>query len=354
MSGSSAPSHASLTDGVRFGAEWPTWLLTAVVYGGWLALTCWAGSLPWWAVVPAGAWVMAWQDSLRHEIIHNHPTRRLWVNTCLGFPPLGLWLPYIRYRELHLSHHRDQFLTDPIEDPESYYVTAAAWQRRGPIARAAARFLNTFAGRILLGPLVSVPRFLCDEGAALVAGVRGRRRVWLIHAIGVAAVLLWVELVCGLSFWRYVLFFIYPGLVLTAVRSFAEHRAAPDPDHRTAIVEDAGLFGLLFLYNNLHVVHHRDPALPWYAIRRHYRQNRAFFLRRNNGLVYRGYGDVLSRYLTREHHPPVIPQPRPTDPARTIVREPCLVDEDGWAVLSEAPGMGRSHDGELLGDIRLL
>ncbi len=307
MPGSSAAFSMPITEDVRCRFEWPTWLLVAVVYGGWLALTYWTTALPWWWVLPAGAWIMAWHHSLQHELMHNHPTRKPWVNAAIGFPPLGLWLPFLRYRELHLSHHRNQLLTDPIEDPESYYLTETAWRRLGPISRAATRFLNTAIGRILLGPLVANSRFLFDEGAALAAGSSRHRWVWGLHALGVVAVLLWVEAVCGISFWRYVGLFVYPGLALTALRSMAEHRAAPEPDHRTAIVEHAPLLGLLFLYNNLHVVHHRHPGMPWYAIPRRYRQNREFFIRQNNGLVYRGYRDVIGRYLLREHHPPVIP-----------------------------------------------
>jgi fatty acid desaturase len=288
--------------------EWPTWILASIVYGGWLALTYFAGQLPWWVILPAAAWISAWQHSLQHEIIHNHPTRTLWVNTALGFLPLSLWLPYIRYRDLHLIHHRDHLLTDPIEDPESYYLSDQVWQRRGPIARWARRRLNTFAGRILLGPFVTIPLFLIEEIAGLAAGSAARWRVWGFHMLGVIAVLLWVEAVCGIPLWQYLLFFVYPGAALTAIRSFAEHRAAIDPNHRTAIVENAPILGLLFLYNNLHVVHHLHPGLPWYAIPRIYRENRASILGRNNGLVYRGYSDVVRRYLMREHHPPVIPQ----------------------------------------------
>jgi fatty acid desaturase len=251
---------------------------------------------------------MAWHHSLQHELIHHHPSRRLWINTALGFPPLSLWLPYIRYRALHLSHHRDDLLTDPIEDPESYYMMDAAWQRRGPIGRAATRLLNTVVGGILFRPLVATARFLFNEATALAAGSGERWRVWGLHLLGVIAVIVWVEAVCGISFWRYLGFFVYPGLALTAVRSFAEHRAAHDPAHRTAIVEHAPILGLLFLYNNLHVVHHRHPGMPWYAIPRYYRLNREGLLRLNDGLVYRGYRDVIGRYLVREHHSPAIPQ----------------------------------------------
>jgi len=299
--------------------EWPTWLLAAAVYGGWLALTYWTTALPWWLVLPASAWIMAWHGSLQHEVIHNHPTRKPWINTAIGFLPLGLWLPFLRYRELHLAHHRDQLLTDPLEDPESFYMTDEAWARRGPMSRAARRFLNTATGRLLFGPMVAVARFLRKESAALIAGRHWA--VWACHALGVVAVLFWVEVVCGIPFWRYVAMFVYPGLALTALRSMAEHRAAPDPDHRTAIVEATPLFGLLFLHNNLHVVHHRYPGMPWYALPRHYRLNREAFIRRNNGLVYRGYREVIGRYLLREHDQPVIPQGRLPAPPQAMLLE---------------------------------
>ncbi len=200
-------------------------------------------------------------------------------------------------------------------------MTEDAWRLRGPISQATTRFLNTAAGRLLFGPLVATSRFLFHEGAALATGSRERRWIWGTHALGVVAVLFWVEAVCGISFWRYVGLFVYPGLVLTALRSMAEHRAAPDPDHRTAIVEHAPILGLLFLYNNLHVVHHRHPGMPWYALPRRYRQNRDFFIRQNNGLVYRGYRDVIGRYLVREHHSPVIPSNTFAGPVQTSMLE---------------------------------
>ena len=48
------------------------------------------------------------------------------------------------------------------------------------------------------------------------------------------------------------------------VRSFAEHRAVPEAERRTAIVENASILGPLFLFNNLHAAHHLRHRLPWY------------------------------------------------------------------------------------------
>ena len=91
------------------------------------------------------------------------------------------------------------------------------------------------------------------------------------------------------------------------VRSFAEHRAMPEAERRTAIVENALILGPLFLFNNLHSVHHLRHRLPWYQIPKFYRLNRAALIERNGGLVYHGYFDVARRYLWRPHDSPIHP-----------------------------------------------
>jgi fatty acid desaturase len=73
------------------------------------------------------------------------------------------------------------------------------------------------------------------------------------------------------------------------------------------VVENSRLLGLLFLHNNLHVVHHDAPAVPWYRLPRLYRDNRAAVLAMNGGLVYAGYGDVFRRFLLKRHDHPVHP-----------------------------------------------
>ena len=57
--------------------------------------------------------------------------------------------------------------------------------------------------------------------------------------------------------------------------------------------------GLLFLHNNLHVVHHLRPALAWYRIPAFYRSRRERLVRLNGGLLYNGYLDVARRFLLR-------------------------------------------------------
>ncbi|WP_428374676.1 fatty acid desaturase [Lichenicoccus sp.] len=289
--------------------EWPTVALAAAIYGGWMLLTAMQAAVPWWLLLPAGAWLTAWHMSLQHEVLHGHPTASRRLNDLIGFVPLSLWLPYARYREDHLGHHRDGNLTDPVDDPESYYVTQAAFSRRGPLGRALLATCNTLAGRVLLGPARGIAGFLAREARALCRRPAATLRVWLPHLAAGLAITLWLHAACGMSLLRYVACFVYPGYALALVRSFAEHRAAEEHRHRTAIVENAPVLGLLFLHNNLHVVHHLRPALAWYCIPAFYRARRKQLVRMNGGLLYDGYADVVRRFLLRRHHDPAHPSP---------------------------------------------
>jgi fatty acid desaturase len=286
--------------------ELPTVALAFTIYGGWVAITWWWRELPAPLLVILGGWLLAWHGSLQHETIHHHPTRLSWLNQAIGFPPLALWLPYELYRRSHLRHHRDHHVTDPMEDPESAYLTAGAWLRFGRIGRTLHRARLTLSGRMVLCPVLMVVEFWQTELGHLAMGDSDRRLVWLRHMVAVSVILAWVVLICRMPLWIYILALVYPGLALTQVRAFGEHRWALDPAHRTAIVE-APVLGLLFLHNNLHALHHASPHLPWYRLPIVYRLTRDDLVRRNGGLVYRGYGDVARRFLWQPHDAPVHP-----------------------------------------------
>ncbi len=287
--------------------EWPSVALCVGVYGSFLALTFWHARLPPLALAALLAPLLALQSSMQHEFIHGHPTPWRKLNRALAAAPLSLWLPFESYRRSHLVHHRDESLTDPFDDPESQYWSPEAWARIGPLGRGFLRFNTTLAGRLLLGPAVMVGRYLLAESCALWRGDRETRRIWTGHAAAVAAVLAWVVGVCGLDPLFYLLGVVYPSTSILLLRSFAEHRAAEGVAERTAIVENAPVFGFLFLFNNLHAAHHERPLVPWYALPAWYRANRARLIAGNGALVYDGYADVVRRYLFVPHDVPVHP-----------------------------------------------
>ncbi|HSI40792.1 MAG TPA: fatty acid desaturase [Xanthobacteraceae bacterium] len=304
MSSIGSPTDSRVIPANRSTVEWPTLGLSLLIYGGWGLLTFFHASLPVWLLVPLGAWVIAWQGSLQHEIIHGHPTRWRTFNRILGSVPLTLWLPFARYRTLHLCHHRDERLTDPLDDPESYYWTDEDWARLGRLGRWLVRAQTRLLGRLIIGPFWSVGRFLICEAKAMLAGDRMLIRIWAHHLVGCAGILGWLWLFCGLDPLAYVLLFLYPGTALLMVRSFAEHKAESTVAKRTAIVENSPVLGLLFLNNNLHAAHHAHPTLPWYRLPGYYRTHRAALLEGNGGLLYKGYTDVFRRFLFAAHDQP--------------------------------------------------
>ncbi len=100
---------------------------------------------------------------------------------------------------------------------------------------------------------------------------------------------------------------VIPGNAILLIRSFAEHRARANMHERTAIVEGSWLLGPLFLFNNLHSLHHEEPALPWYRYNARYKVARDRLLAENGGLVYSTYFDVARRFLFRMHDQPQHP-----------------------------------------------
>jgi fatty acid desaturase len=285
--------------------DWRTVVLAVVIYGAWFMATLLHRDLPWPARIAVGGWLIAWHGSLQHETIHGHPTPWRRINTLIGVAPLALWLPYERYRATHLAHHATDRVTEPGVDPESRYLMAPGG-RLNALNHAVGRLQATLFGRLSIGPFVEAARFLSAEAAALARGEGVGP--WVRHGLAVAVTIAWLRLVCRFSLADYLLTFVYPGMALTLIRSYAEHRAHRFPEHRVAVVERAPVLGLLFLNNNLHAVHHRHPSTPWHRLPELYRRTRADVLKANGGLVYAGYGEVFARFLTRPHDDLVHPR----------------------------------------------
>ncbi len=285
-----------------------SWTLMILVYAGWILATWFHQIIPLWALLPLGAILLAWHGSFQHEAVHDHFSSRRWLNDLIAFPPLTLWLPYQIYRRTHRAHHNVNILTDPRRDPESFYVNQARWSRLPSLIRLVLTCHNTLAGRLILGPFLVIGQFLTSEIRALMSGDRGNLMAWLIHLPATALVLTWVIVVADMPLWTYVCCFVLPGLSLTLVRSFAEHKAAHTPLERTAIVEAGSFFSLLFLNNNLHHAHHSRPDLPWQALPAFYRQHRQELLKENGGLCYQGgYREIARRFLLRPVDRPAHP-----------------------------------------------
>ena len=287
--------------GIAF--EWPTIAVAAAVYLGFGLLTWNYTLLPWWLLLPLGAYLVCLQGSLQHEAVHDHPTPWPWLNELLVFPSFWLWMPYRLYRESHLTHHSNDHLTDPLSDPESFYLTPADWDRCGGLSRCWHRTLNTLLGRLLFGPLICVWRLFADSAQRLARGDTRELGAWFLHLLGVVLVLVWVLAICEIPLAAYLAFFAYPGLSLTLLRSFLEHRSREAPEERSALVEAGPVLSLVFLNNNLHALHHESPGLAWYKLPARYRERRKDLLAANGGYLYNGYKQVFARHLLTPKEP---------------------------------------------------
>lgn len=283
-------------------AEWPTLALAVACYGG-VGIALWV--LPVWAAVLVLAPLVALHGSLTHEVVHGHPFRNQWLNAALVFPALTLVVPYMRFRATHLAHHHDERLTDPYDDPESNYLDPVVWGRMTRPMQALLAWNNTLLGRLLIGPLIGQMHWMASDFRLWRRGDRSVIAGWLAH-LPAAALVLGVAYLSPLPLWAY-LSACYGGLSILKIRTFLEHRAHEKARGRTVIIEDRGLLALLFLNNNLHVVHHMHPKVPWYLLPRLYRANRDHYLRRNEGYRYRSYADVFRRYFWRSKDP--VPHP---------------------------------------------
>ncbi|WP_411351221.1 fatty acid desaturase [Leisingera aquaemixtae] len=287
------------------GAEWGTLALILACYGGWLAALWLLPGVSLALTVLTLGVMAALHSSLTHEALHGHPFRRRWLNEALMVFPLSMAIPYGRFRDTHLAHHEDEALTDPYDDPESNFQDPGVWARLPAWRKTLLRINNTLLGRMVLGPLLGQICFMAADWRLARKGAPGILRDWLLHAVGLIPVI-WVVLQSPAPLWAAVLG-AYMGLGILKIRTFLEHRAHETAQGRTVVIEDTGPLALLFLNNNLHIVHHMHPGVPWYALPQLYRTRREAFLQANGGYFYRNYLQIFRNYLLRAKDP--VPHP---------------------------------------------
>jgi len=287
---------------MRDSAEWRTLLLAGVCYAAWGLLTFGLGDLPTALRILLLVPVITLHSSLQHELLHGHPFRNQSWNDLLVVPPIGLLVPYLRFKSCHLTHHINENITDPYDDPESYYLDQDVWSSQPGWMKALLTANNTLVGRMTLGPGLATVGFAVAEWAKASAGDRTVAQIWARHALGV------IVLLTAVSLWGAVHPLLYGiaayfGMGLLMVRSFIEHEAVEKTNQRSVIIETRGPLAFLFLNNNLHSVHHAYPSLAWYRLPGFFRQNRERFLRMNGGYRFASYFDVLRRYGLKPKEP---------------------------------------------------
>lgn len=285
--------------------EWPTLALMVGCYGLWAGATWYATSISLWFAIPIVATILTLHSSLQHEALHGHPFKNTHLNEALVFPALGLTIPYQRFRDTHLAHHRNELLTDPYDDPESNYLDPRVWRALPAWWRRLLSFNNTLIGRLLIGPALGTVSFMASDIRLARGGDQAISRAWLLHLLSVIPVLLWVG-ASTMPLWAYFVS-AYLGLSILKIRTFLEHRADERAAGRSVIIEDRGPLALLFLNNNFHAVHHAHPQVSWYELHKLYRSRRDVFLKRNGGYHYPSYGTIFREHFLSAKDP--VPHP---------------------------------------------
>ncbi len=292
--------------GSRTGPEWPTVAVAGAIAVLMGSLLTWGDRLPLPVTMALLAVTASWFGSLQHELVHGHLGGGL-VATVIAWIPISLWLPFDAYQRTHLRHHADELLTDPLQDPESFYVDRRAWESGRSWHRALLWCNRTLLGRLVIGPWLAIPAFWRIELGHVRAGTDGARRRWAIHLPLAVAWAVFVWQVTAVPLWAYVLACVWFGTSITLIRSFAEHRWTAEGAPRTAMVRANPLMALLFLNNNLHVTHHLRPGAPWYELPRLSDELGSDAIAAAGAGLYRGYGEIVRRFLVRPFCQPCHP-----------------------------------------------
>src|SRR5262249_42908152 len=81
------------------------------------------------------------------------------------------------------------------------------------------------------------------------------------------------------------------------------------PRSATAPSSSSPVLSLMYLNNNLHALHHLEPAAPWHERPQRFRQRRNEVFVWNGGYRYRGYGEFVVRHFLHPKEPLVHPLP---------------------------------------------
>ena len=288
---------------LRNNAEWRTLALVLICYTLIGLLLVNPFGLPLLVQIVFLIPLMTLHSSLQHECIHGHPFTSEKLNDALVFLPVGILVPYFRFKASHIKHHLNASISDPYEDPESNYQDMKVWQNRPRWVQKIFEFNNTLAGRMLIGPTLSIVGFSIAEIGS------GRPRViftWVAHILISGLILLAVSRLADIPVWAY-LVCCYFAYSLLMVRTFLEHQADESMRARTVIVEDKGFFSFLFLNNNLHVIHHAYPTVAWYKLPSIYSKNRDRFLKMNKGYRFDNYYEIFKRFAFKRKEPVAYP-----------------------------------------------
>lgn len=220
---------------------WPT---IALCLG---ALALQIGSAVYLPLIPAiliGAACAYAQFTVAHDASHMSISKKAWVNLFWGYIATGvLFGPFEAFKRNHLHHHAHT--NDPAEDPD-FWVNGK-------------NFLHTFWRCATL----FWRHYFC-----YFAQLKRRDAVFVRTLLVVAAIAGLMTAFPGPLFWHWFLPSQIAGAALAFTFDYWPHRPHTGRGRLkdTASI-DVRFFDPFFLNQNIHLLHHLFPTIPWYRYR---------------------------------------------------------------------------------------
>jgi len=197
-----------------------------------------------------------------HGNIHGRHRPLSKLGTAMGWlASVPLFAPYPAFRVLHLRHH--SHTNDPDQDPD-YFVA-------GPLGWALGKGLFTIG--------FYYAEFLFGATARSTSGRRERSRVLIGLGVYVAA----AAALVGLGYWQEVVaLWLGPAVVASVALAFffdwlPHHPHQSRERYRDTRAFDVRVLDWPLLGQNLHLVHHLFPRVPFYLYRTVFDAGRARF-----------------------------------------------------------------------------
>jgi beta-carotene hydroxylase len=236
---------------------WPTVALLGLVVllwvGAWIGVLTDALGLALGGALTTLAAYLAF--TVMHEASHGnvHGGReQRWIGEVAGWiASVTLFAPYPAFRVLHLRHH--SYTNDPDKDPD-YFVAGSPW---------AAPFKCLFTIPLYYA------EFLFGRSAKSAPGRRERK--WVV--LGLVAYAIVAVALSAAGLWREVLgLWLGPAVLAAAVLAFffdyvPHHPHDTQERFRDTRIVDSRPLDVLLLGQNLHLVHHLWPRVPFYRYR---------------------------------------------------------------------------------------
>lgn len=248
---SQPPLHA-WKDHVQ-GTAWPTVALAAVSLATWLGAVVghMTGLLPTWLAAPL-AFVAAYLTFTPvHEATHGNVggKQRPWLDVVVGWAAaLPLLAPFPAFKTLHLRHHAKT--NHPDDDPD-YWVAGSGW-------------------RVLARCLSIVPHYYATYLGPLARTSRTAART---RPVTIAFLILQALVLVGLALAGFgptvALVLVVPSWLAVSLLAFCfdwlpHHPHGVQGRYLDTRAMPSKVLEVLLLGQNLHLVHHLWPSVPFY------------------------------------------------------------------------------------------